>query len=128
MGALAGFIVGYIAGVNAGPQGLEDLKKAWQVVSESAEFQGLVETATGFLQNMLAQGGTSVAEQIRSLTSGQSDLLKMLDGGANGNVGAAFGKIWESPESQALFASGAAILGNMLSRASVMTEKVAPGH
>jgi hypothetical protein len=128
MGALAGFIVGYIAGVNSGPQGLEEMRKAWQVVSASEEFQGLLAAATGFVQNLIAQGGSSMAEQIQTLTSGNSELLKMMDGGADGGIRSALGKISETPEYQAIFASGAALLGKMLSRASTLSERVTPGH
>jgi hypothetical protein len=128
MGALAGFIVGYNAGVNAGPQGLEELLKAWQGISASEEFQGLVETASAFLQSFLAQGSGQVVEQISTLATGRSELFKMFESGSQSGIGEALGKISESPEYQALFASGAALLGNVLSRATTVAERAEQGH
>jgi hypothetical protein len=128
MGAIAGFIAGYFAGINAGPQGFEELRKAWQAISSSEEFQGLVETATAFLQNMVAEGSGSVVEQISSLTNGRSEILEMISAGSKGGIGEALNKISETPEYQALFASGAALLGNVLSRASAVSERATQGH
>jgi hypothetical protein len=59
MGALIGFVFGYLVGAKAGPEGLEELRKAWEVVSKSEEFQALGATAKGFLLNLLTQGGAA---------------------------------------------------------------------
>jgi hypothetical protein len=128
MGALAGFIVGYIAGVNAGPQGIEELRKAWQTVAASEEFQGLVESATAFLKNFLAQGSGQVVEHISTLTSGRSELFKIFEDGSRKGISEALHKISETPEVQAFFASGAAFLGNVLNRATTAAERAGQGY
>jgi len=69
MGVLIGFLFGYVAGAKAGPEGYERLREAWQSIAESEEFQGLVATATAFVQHALAQGGAAVTEQLAAAGS-----------------------------------------------------------
>jgi hypothetical protein len=126
MGALAGFIVGYIAGVNAGPQGFDELRKAWQVIAQSDEFQGFVDAATAFLQTFVAQGSGRVVEHVA--TNGRSELFEMFENGSRNGLGEFMSRISENPEYQAFFTSGAAFLGSVLSRATVATERMGQGH
>jgi hypothetical protein len=127
MGALAGFIVGYIAGVNAGPQGVDELRKAWQTISQSEESQGFAGAVTAFVKNLLAQGSGQAVEQVATLANGRSELFRMFENGSR-NALEVLRKISESPESQAFFASGAAFLGNVLSRATAATDRMGQGH
>jgi hypothetical protein len=53
MGTLVGFIFGYVVGAKAGPEGYQKLRDAWQEILASDEWQGLVSTATAFVQNAL---------------------------------------------------------------------------
>src|SRR5262245_37952605 len=62
MGALIGFAFGYVVGAKAGPEGLEELRRAWQSISQSEEFKALIATATAYVQNAFSQGGGAVAE------------------------------------------------------------------
>lgn len=127
MGALAGFIVGYIAGVNAGPQRVDELRKAWQTISQSEESQGFAGAVTAFVKNLLAQGSGQAVEQVATLANGRSELFRMFENGSR-NALEVLRKISESPESQAFFASGAAFLGNVLSRATAATDRMGQGH
>ena len=98
MGALIGFIFGYVVGAKAGPEGLEELRKAWDVISQSDEFQGLLAAATGFAQNLFAQGGAGLAGQIPSMASGNGELLKMIGAADGAGFGAAWARISETQE------------------------------
>ena len=59
MGTLAGLIVGYVVGAGTGPEGYRKLREAWEEIQASDEWKGLVATASGFVQNALARGGTA---------------------------------------------------------------------
>jgi hypothetical protein len=129
MGALIGFIFGYVVGTKAGPEGLEELRKAWDVVSKSDEFQALLAAAAGFAQNLVAQGGASLAGQMQSMASGNGDLLKMIGAAEGAGLGAAWSRISESQEFRALVASGTAMIGNWLAESTpVATGRSAQGH
>ena len=73
MGTLAGFVVGYLVGAGTSTVGYEKLRDAWQEIQASDEWKGLVATATGFVQNALARGGTALSEQ--HVVSSGMDLL-----------------------------------------------------
>jgi hypothetical protein len=129
MGALIGFIFGYVVGTKAGPEGLEELRKAWDVVSKSDEFQALLAAATGFAQNLVAQGGASLAGQMQSMASGNGDLLKMIGAADSAGLGAAWSRISESQEFQALVAGGTAMIGNLLAQGTAAAAgRSAQGH
>jgi hypothetical protein len=129
MGALIGFMFGYVVGAKAGPEGLEELRKAWEVVSKSEEFQGLVATLKGFLLNLMTQGGAGLSAQLRSLTAGNGNLLKMIGAAEGAGLEDAWARIAESEEFKAFVASGTAMLGNVLVQGSaVMTGRSQPGH
>ena len=129
MGALIGFMFGYVVGAKAGPEGLEELRKAWDVVSRSDEFQGLLAAATAYVQNLLAQGGTSLAGQMQSMASGNGELAKMIAAIDGAGVGAAWTRISETQEFRALLASGTAMIGNLLAQSpAAATRQSAQGH
>jgi|RhiMetdeSRZDD1v2_1073273.scaffolds.fasta_scaffold2426612_2 hypothetical protein len=129
MGALIGFMFGYVVGTKAGPEGLEELRKAWDVVSRSDEFQGLVAAATAYAQSLLAQGGASLAGQMQAMASGNGDLLKMVGAVDEGGFGAAWSRISESQEFRALLASGSAMIGNLLVQGTAAAARQsAQGH
>lgn len=114
MGALAGFVVGYLLGARSGPEGLEQLAKAWEAISASDEFQGARAMALGYLQTLVAQGGGELGAQLRTLVAGQGDLLKGL--GDDQVLMEAWSKLSASQEFQALLASGTAMLGGVLAQ------------
>ena len=129
MGALIGFVFGYVVGAKAGPEGLEELRKAWEVVSKSEEFQGLVATAKGLLLNLVTRGGAGLSSQLQSLTSGNGDLLKMIGAADGGGLEDAWARISQSQEFKALLASGTAMLGNVMAQGTaVVSGRSQPGH
>ena len=115
MGSLAGFIVGYLIGAKNGADSVEELRKAWAVVSSSDEFQAMSGMAMGYLQTILAQGGGELTNQIQSLVSGNGDVLKAL-GDSDESLMAVWAKVSASQEFQMLLASGTAMLGGMLAQ------------
>jgi len=129
MGALIGFIFGYVVGAKTGPEGLEELRKAWDAVSRSEEFQGLLAAATGYAQTLLARGGASLAGQIQSIESGDGELAKVLAAVEGTGVGGAWARIWETQEFQALLASSTAVIGSLLAQGTVAAARQpAQGH
>ena len=75
MGMLAGLIVGYVVGAGTGPEGYRKLREAWEDIQASDEWKGLVATASGFVQNALARGGTAEPGALQHLLSSGMELL-----------------------------------------------------
>jgi len=121
MGALIGFVFGYVVGAKAGPEGLEELRRAWQTIVQSEELKGLAATVTTFVQGALAQSGEAVAEQLGRLTAGNGDVvgetLRRMSGG--GDLLAALRRLTESPELRELVSAGTALVGAALAQATV---------
>ena len=67
MRTLLGFAVGFYLGTKAGPNGLDELAKAWEAIRESEEFQGLSATARSTLESLMEQGATGVAQFVSGL-------------------------------------------------------------
>jgi len=118
MGALIGFALGYVVGVNAGPNGLAEIQKAWSEISKSDEFQGLLAAITGFAQNLLAEGGGAVATQLQSLADGQGELFERFAG--NGSSKSPWLELSQSPEIRELLQGGTQILGGLLTQGSAL--------
>jgi hypothetical protein len=55
MGTLLGFIFGYVAGAQAGPQGYQKVRDAWQEIVASEEWKGLVAGGMELLDGVLEQ-------------------------------------------------------------------------
>jgi hypothetical protein len=58
MGALLGFVMGYYLGTKAGPERYEELRKAWQTIVNSEEFQDLLATGTAVWGSAVERGGS----------------------------------------------------------------------
>jgi hypothetical protein len=127
MGPLAGFIAGYLLGTKAGPESVEQIRKAWEVISTSEEFQGIRAMALGYLQNLLSQGGGELTSQIQSLVSGNGDILKAL-GDSDESLMAVWSKLSTSQEFQMLIASGTAMLGGVLAQSTAAFSQQSRGH
>jgi hypothetical protein len=117
MGTLAGLVVGYVVGAGTGPEGYRKLREAWEEIQASEEWKGLVATATGFVQNALARGGTAFTEQVESATS------------RDGNLREAWSTITESGALQHLLSSGMELLGDVLEQGkAVLRDPPSPGR
>lgn len=100
MGAMAGFIVGYVLGAREGPEGYEKIRKAWQSILEAPEVKGLLEQApklSDLVASVAAGGGSGVADQIKGLVD-RSDGLS-----------GAFKTLAESEAVQSMLSTGLAL-------------------
>jgi cell division GTPase FtsZ len=95
MGVLIGFVFGYVVGAKTGAGSSERLREAWQGITESAELQGLVATASSFVESALNQGGAAL-----------TGYLERADG-SNGRA---------ADPLQKLLSGGVAMLGDLLDR------------
>lgn len=123
MGVLIGFLFGYVVGAKAGPEGYERVREAWQSITESDEFQGLVATATAFVQNALAQG-EAVTEHLKAAGAGDGpldDTWRKLAG--DGDLAKMVGALTASSAVQDLLSGGVALLGGMLERGKTAPEQ-----
>jgi|SRR5271156_140256 len=117
MGALLGFMLGYVLGAKAGPESYDELRKAWETIVNSEEFKSLLGVGTTFVQGMLQQGQQSLGDTLSGLTSGNGDLgdaLKKLSG--NGQLMDAWNIVSQSPELQSLLATGVSFVGGAFER------------
>lgn len=132
MGAMVGFLVGYVMGARSGEQGYEELATACRDIAESDEFRALVAAAQMFAQNALAQGAESAAGNLRDLSEGRGPLGQALKQMAEeGNLGQAWAQLAESGE-PARFVSGltqafAAALARVLGAAAPAETAKRPG-
>lgn len=56
MGALFGFVIGYLIGTKSGNKGLDEIKDAWKMISASDEFKGLTQTGMSIAGEVLKNG------------------------------------------------------------------------
>lgn len=76
MGALLGFAVGYYVGMKEGANGLPRMLEAWQYISKSDDFKGLVSSAVTMGGGLLKQGLSSRGASVYpALAEGVVDLL-----------------------------------------------------
>ncbi len=73
MGTLLGFALGFYLGARSGPNGIDELVKAWQTIAESEDFKALSATAQATVQNLVEQGGARVANLIAGLLGGERE-------------------------------------------------------
>jgi hypothetical protein len=76
MEAIVGFAVGYVLGVRAGREGLEELRTAWSSIRRSEEFQALLSGAAGLaggvLRQVVAQRRGAIADRVAAALAGQA--------------------------------------------------------
>lgn len=113
MGSLLGFALGYYLGTKAGPNGIDDLLKAWRTIQESEDYQALAATLSATLASAMEQGQERVANLISGLMSagggfGTSQLIKLA--GANGNLNGVWETITKSAQVQGFMSTGAAMV------------------
>jgi hypothetical protein len=127
MGTLIGFVFGYLAGAQAGPEGYRKLRDAWQEIIASDEWKGLVATATAFVQNALARGGETLTEQLQSTAAGDGELgqaWRKITG--DGDLLEAWTAISESGALQHLLSSGMELLGDVLEQGRAVLRETPP--
>jgi len=117
MGTLVGFIAGSMAGIKAGPEGFVQLRQAWQTIAASEEFKAPVAGLSGLLQNMLAQGGSRLGEQLKVFLQEDRDFRGALQvfSQADG-LNEALQYISQSKEFQQLVANGLLLVNTVIER------------
>jgi hypothetical protein len=119
MGAILGFMMGYMLGAKEGPERFEELRKAWETIVNSDEFKGMLATGTSIFQNTLEQGKLSVGEALGSLLSRNGNLAETLSSFSSSRpLMDAWQTLSKSPEIQAMIASGVSLLGGLMMRSS----------
>jgi hypothetical protein len=74
MGALIGFIVGYVLGAKTGPEGWKSLERAWESFTKSEDFDTLVSSAGSVVEKLVAGAQEVVSEGLERLRTGSVDL------------------------------------------------------
>jgi len=127
MGTPLGFIFGYLAGAQAGPEGYQKLRDAWQEIVASEEWKGLVATVTAFVQNTLERGGETLSEQLQATTSTEGEIgqaWRRITG--DGNLLEAWTAISESGALEHLLSSGMELLGDVLAQGKAVLRETPP--
>jgi len=125
MGAVLGFAIGYMLGAKEGPERFEELRKAWETIVNSEEFQGMLNTGTSLFMSTVQNGKASIAEALGGLLSSDGQLGETLSSfSKNGALMDAWKTLSKSPEIQSLIMNGVAMFGGLMMqrRASSRTE------
>jgi len=123
MGAILGFMMGYVLGAKEGPERFEELRKAWETIVNSDEFKGMLATGTSIFQSTFEQGKLSVGETLGSLLSGNGNLAETVSSFSSSRpLMDAWQTLSKSPEIQAMIANGVSLLGGLMMRSSMRPE------
>jgi hypothetical protein len=115
MGAVLGFMMGYVLGAKEGPERFEELRKAWETIVSSEEFQGMLNTGTSLFMSTVQNGKASLGETLGGLFSGEGQLGETLSSFTNnGPLMEAWKTLSKSPEIQSLILNGVAMFGGMM--------------
>jgi hypothetical protein len=66
MGAIIGFVLGYVPGTRAGAKGQNQLKDAWNTISSSEELKDMLSGGIGVLSDLARQGRGLLADRLAS--------------------------------------------------------------
>jgi len=75
MDLIIGFVVGYVLGAKGGHEKFEELKEAWQTITQTEEFQKLLMTGLSFVNQIGQQNGSESGGKARPLTERIGELL-----------------------------------------------------
>ena len=64
MGAMIGFVLGYVLGTRAGDEGRRELRGAWQTITSSGEVMDLVSGGLTMVKDLARQGAGFMAERL----------------------------------------------------------------
>jgi hypothetical protein len=123
MGAILGFMMGYVLGAKEGPERFDELRKAWEVIVNSDEFKGMLATGTSIFQSTFEQGKVSVGEALGVLLSGHEHLAETVSSFSSSRpLMDAWQTLSKSPEIQSMIASGVSLIGGLMMRSSMRPE------
>ena len=121
MGALLGFALGFYLGTKGGPDGIDELAKAWQTISESEDFRALSATARSTLEGLVQQGGASVGKLLSALTgagaerdAGSGQREPHQEAHRDGNLEGLWLGAAQAADGQTLLSAGAALVMQLL--------------
>ena len=115
MGAVLGFMMGYVLGAKEGPERFEELRKAWETIVSSEEFQGMLNTGTSLLMSTFQNGKASIGDALGGLMSGDGQLGETMSSFTNnGPLMDAWKTLSKSPEIQSLILNGVAMFGGLI--------------
>ena len=115
MGAVLGFMMGYVLGAKEGPERFEELRKAWETIVNSEEFQGMLNTGTALFMSTVQNGKASIGEALGGLLSGDGKLGETLSSFSNnGALMDAWKTLSKSPEIQSTILSAVGMLGGLM--------------
>jgi hypothetical protein len=64
MGAMIGFVLGYVLGTRAGEQGWNDLVESWRTISSSDEVSDILVGGLSIARDYLRQGAGMMADRL----------------------------------------------------------------
>lgn len=117
MNVLLGFAFGFLLGAKSGPNSIEEIRHAWETISQSDEFQTLLATGQGLLQQAISQGGGSLGELLANfnkLGGGKAVEQIVALGSGKGDGNAVWASVAQTPEFQMLLARGLSLVDGML--------------
>lgn len=115
MGAVLGFMIGYVLGAKEGPERFEELRKAWETIVNSEEFQGMLNTGTSLFMSTVQNGKASIGEALGGLLSGDGQLGETLSSFSNnGALMDAWKTLSKSPEIQSTILGAVGMLGGLM--------------
>jgi hypothetical protein len=65
MGAMVGFVIGYLVGTRAGEKGRSELLEAWQTIVNSEEVRDLVSGGLSMARDFVQHGSGMLAERLQ---------------------------------------------------------------
>ena len=64
MGAMIGFVLGYVLGTRAGEQGWNDLQESWRTISSSEEVRDILIGGLATARDFVRQGAGIMADRL----------------------------------------------------------------
>ena len=64
MGAMVGFVLGYVLGTRAGDKGWEELQQSWRTISSSEEVRDILSGGLATARDLMRQGAAVMADRL----------------------------------------------------------------
>jgi hypothetical protein len=75
MDLIVGFLVGYVLGAKGGQEKFEELKEAWQTITNTEEFQNLMMAGLSLVNRIGQQSGSDTDGETRPVKERIGELL-----------------------------------------------------
>lgn len=77
MGAIIGFVFGYVLGTKAGATGNDELMAAWKTISSSDEVKDILTAGVGMVSDVMGQGKALLGARL-SAGGGEEGILRRI--------------------------------------------------